>query len=947
MAKYRVYEYAKKLNMSSKEIITILKRLDLPVNNHMSVVDEEAQAKIDQFFQDIRRRAQEARMKKELEQQKLAQSAQLKARAEKGETVSGTKTVEEQKSQSTTNSVESVQVGGEAQGSLGATPVPELQVEKHTEKHTQKRTEKHTEKHTEKQTVSAGRSFTEQRERPAQRREAQHTDRRGAKPRSGEDSRGGRDRTRDLASRGEARGASSRPSHTPSADGKRDQARDVDRDGGRKERFKPAGQRDRDGGRRGDGTYRGEGARPGAPSGVKRDRRGLAIPPAPVAEEKNEPTRRRTQKKTPKEFESRKDEIKKPGKKLALKEKLPLRAELDLDEDLGNDDFGTVTRGKRRNKNRKHKDVTYAEDKVTPTKIAIDETIQVSEFAQMIGKEPAEVIKKLFMLGIMATINQDIDFDAATLVAGEYGIEVEKKIVLDEVEFETIEEQDDPHDLIPRPPVVTIMGHVDHGKTTLLDAIRKTRVVQTEAGGITQHIGAYQVEVGDKKITFLDTPGHEAFTSMRARGAKVTDITVLVVAADDGVMPQTVEAMNHARAADVPIIVAVNKIDKPSANPDRVMQELSEHGLIPEAWGGDTIFVSVSALKGQGIDELLEMILLVTELKDLKANPNKRARGTVIEAKLDRGRGPVATVLVQNGTLKIGDSLVIGTTYGRVRSMHNHLGERVQEAPPSTPVEITGLENVPQAGDQFMVFEDDGKARSIAEERALKRREQELRKKNVSLDELFSQIREGDTKELSLIIKGDVQGSVEALRASIEKIKVEGVRVGIIHTGVGAINESDVMLAKASNAIIIGFNVRPDANARVSAEREKIDIRLYSVIYKAIEELEAALKGMLDPVYEEKIIGQAEVRQTFHASKIGTIAGCYVTDGVIRRDAGVRIIRDGVVIYEGKIDSLKRFKDDAKEVAQGYECGITVLGYNDIREGDTLEAFIMQTVDQV
>lgn len=965
MAKYRVYEYAKKLNMSSKEIITILKRLDLPVNNHMSVVDEEAQNKIEQFFQDIRRRAQEARIKKELAQQKLKESARQTESAEKGETVSGTKTIEEQSQsevkgpRSTHETTTTPQEASSARATAepmnvkppkseeAPEPEPSLPVKPTDQPVVQKASQP-----VEKQTASSQRPSYEQRERHSERRGTEKSDRRSA-PRSNDDNRGGRDRKKDYTSRPESRGASSRPAGSSAVDMKREGSRD----NVQKDRYKSSGPREREGGGyrtdhapRREGPYRQEGARSGASSsgaGAKRDRRGLSIPPAPIAEEKSEPTRRRTQKKTSKEFESRKDEVKKPVKKLALKEKLPLRDALDLDDDLGHDDLKTIARGKKRNKNRKHKDVTYAEDRVTPTKIAIGESVQVSEFAQMIGKEPAEVIKKLFMLGIMATINQDIDFDAATLVASEYGIEVEKKVVLDEVEFETIEEQDDPEALVPRPPVVTIMGHVDHGKTTLLDAIRKTRVVQTEAGGITQHIGAYQVDVGDKKITFLDTPGHEAFTSMRARGAKVTDITILVVAADDGVMPQTIEAINHARAADVPIIVAVNKIDKPTANPDRVMQELSEHGLIPEAWGGDTIFVPVSALKGQGIDELLEMILLVTELKELKANPNKRARGTVIEAKLDRGRGPVATVLVQNGTLKVGDALVIGTTYGRVRSMHNHLGERVQEAPPSTPVEITGLESVPQAGDQFMVFEDDAKARSIAEERALKKREQELRKKNVSLDELFSQIKEGDTKELNLIIKGDVQGSVEALRASIEKIKVEGVRVGIIHTGVGAINESDVMLAKASNAVIIGFNVRPDANARVSAEREKVDIRLYSVIYKAIEELEAALKGMLDPVYEEKIIGQAEVRQTFHASKIGTIAGCYVTGGIIRRDAGVRIIRDGIVIYEGKIDSLKRFKDDAKEVAQGYECGITIHGYNDIKEGDVLEAFILETVEHV
>ncbi|MBE3596056.1 MAG: translation initiation factor IF-2 [Hydrogenibacillus sp.] len=694
------------------------------------------------------------------------------------------------------------------------------------------------------------------------------------------------------------------------------------------------------GGRGGHGGTAASGGGRGGHGGGRRGR-GLVVPPAPVTEEKVESRRRGPKKEKEKEmpFLSPKQETKKPGKKSVLKEKLPLAAELD-------DDFTPVRAGKKRNKHRKMKDVTYAEDKVTPTKIAIEDRINVAEFARMIGKEPAEVIKKLFMLGIVATINQDIDFDAATLIANEYGIEVEKKVVINEVEFETIEEQDDPAELVPRPPVVTIMGHVDHGKTTLLDAIRHTRVVASEAGGITQHIGAYQVDVDGRKITFLDTPGHEAFTAMRARGAKVTDITVLVVAADDGVMPQTVEAINHAKDAGVPIIVAVNKIDKPSANPDRVKQELAEHGLIPEAWGGDTIFVHVSALKGQGIDELLEMILLVAEMKELKANPNKRARGTVIEAKLDRGRGPVATVLVQNGTLKVGDALVVGTAYGHVRSMHDHLGVRIKEAGPSTPVEITGLDSVPDAGDQFMVFADDAKAKAIAAERAMKKREQELKKKHVSLDELFHQIQQGEVKELNLILKADVHGSVEALSASIEKIKVDGVRVRIIHTGVGAVNESDVMLAAAAGAVIIGFNVRPDANAKATAEREKIDIRLYNVIYKAIEEIEAALKGMLEPVYEEKVIGQAEVRQTFHASRIGTIAGCYVIEGKITRDAQVRLIRDGIVVYEGKIESLKRFKDDAKEVAQGYECGLTIQNFNDIKEGDIIEAYVLEAVPQ-
>ncbi len=547
----------------------------------------------------------------------------------------------------------------------------------------------------------------------------------------------------------------------------------------------------------------------------------------------------------------------------------------------------------------------------------------------------------------MATINQELDKDTIELIASEYGVETEEVIVLEETELEKYEEPDNEEDLEIRPPVVTIMGHVDHGKTTLLDSIRKTKVVEGEAGGITQHIGAYQIEENGKKITFLDTPGHAAFTTMRARGAEVTDITILVVAADDGVMPQTVEAINHAKAAEVPIIVAVNKVDKESANPDRVMQELTEYGLVPEAWGGETIFVPLSALTGKGIDELVEMILLVSEVEELKANPNRQAKGTVIEAELDKGRGSVATLLVQTGTLHVGDPIVVGNTFGRVRAMVNDIGRRVKTAGPSTPVEITGLNDVPQAGDQFLVFKDEKTARSVGEARASKQlEEQRSDKAKLSLDDLFEQIKQGDVKDINIIVKADVQGSAEALTAALQKIEVEGVKVKIIHTGVGAITESDIILASASNAIVIGFNVRPDGNAKSTAEAENVDIRLHRIIYKVIDEIEAAMKGMLDPEYEEKVIGQVEVRQTFKVSKIGTIAGGYVTEGTITRDSGLRLIRDGVVIFEGEVDVLKRFKDDVKEVSQGYECGITIKKYNDIREGDILEAFVMQEIER-
>lgn len=588
-------------------------------------------------------------------------------------------------------------------------------------------------------------------------------------------------------------------------------------------------------------------------------------------------------------------------------------------------------------------------EKELPKKITFTDTLTVGELAKKLHREPSEIIKKLFMLGVMATINQDLDKDAIELICSEYGVEVEEKVSIDVSDLESfITEDDNEENLSERPPVVTIMGHVDHGKTTLLDSIRNSKVTKGEAGGITQHIGAYQVEVNDKKITFLDTPGHAAFTTMRARGAKVTDITILVVAADDGVMPQTVEAINHAKAAEVPIIVAVNKIDKPTANPDRVMQELTEHGLIAEDWGGDTIFVPISALTGEGIDQLLEMILLVSEVEELKANPDRRAYGTVIEAQLDKGRGPVATLLVQNGTLKVGDPIVAGNTFGRVRAMVNDIGRRVKEAGPSMPVEITGLHEVPQAGDRFVVFEDEKTARQVGEARAQKAL-QETRSESarVSLDTLFEQMKQGDIKELNIIVKADVQGTVEALAASLQKIDVEGAKVNIIHTGVGAITESDIILATASNAVIIGFNVRPNPNAKRMAEQENVEIRLHRIIYKAIEEIEQAMKGLLDPEYQEKVIGQVEVRTTFKVSKIGTIAGCYVTDGKVTRDSSVRLIRDGIVIFEGEIDSLKRFKDDVKEVNQGYECGITIKNFNDIKEGDVIEAYIMEEIKPV
>lgn len=611
-----------------------------------------------------------------------------------------------------------------------------------------------------------------------------------------------------------------------------------------------------------------------------------------------------------------------------------------------NDDKTAPTTKKKRNKIRhQRQEQTQHSDQVNH--LVIPGPITVAELANKLNKEPSELIKKLLFLGIMATKNQEIELEAITLIAEEYGITVEEKVEIEEDQFELEVEIDDPATLQERPPVVTIMGHVDHGKTTLLDAIRHTNVTSQEAGGITQHIGAYQIEYNNKKITFLDTPGHAAFTTMRARGAQVTDIAIIVVAADDGVMPQTREAVAHAQAANVPIIVAVNKMDKLDANPDRVKQELTELNLVPEDWGGDTIFVNVSALKNEGLDDLMEMILLVSEVAELKANPDHLARGTVIEAELDKGKGPVARILVQKGTLNIGDPIVLGNTYGRVRAMINDKGRRIKSAGPSTPVEITGMHDVPQAGDQFKVFEDERKARAIGEKRAVKQKETDRgANTRVSLDDLFQQIQEGEVKDLNVIIKGDVQGSVEALKGSLEKIEVEGARVKIIHLGVGAITESDIILASASNAIVIGFNVRPEPNAKQTAEQEKVDVRLHRIIYNVIDEIESAMKGMLDPIFREKVIGTVEVRQTFKVSKVGTIAGGYVTEGKITRDSMIRLIRDSIVIHEGKVDVLKRFKDDVKEVQTNYECGITIEGYNDIKEGDIIEAYVMEEIER-
>lgn len=578
--------------------------------------------------------------------------------------------------------------------------------------------------------------------------------------------------------------------------------------------------------------------------------------------------------------------------------------------------------------------------------IVYEEGITVGQLADKIGQTPANVIKVLFLLGTMVTINSSLNDEQVELICLEYGFEVEKHVEVSEVNFEEIDIQDDEKDLQPRCPVVTIMGHVDHGKTTLLDTIRKSAVVEGEFGGITQHIGAYQVEVNGKKVTFLDTPGHEAFTAMRARGAQVTDIVIIVVAADDGVMPQTKEAIDHAKAAGVPIVVAINKIDKEGADPERIKGEMAEHGLIPEDWGGDTVYCEISAKKRIGIEELLETLTVVAELADLKANPNRYAYGSVVEGKLDKGRGPVATLLVENGTLRAGDPIVVGTSFGRVRQMLDDRGKIIKEALPATPVEITGLNDVPVAGDKFMAFENEKQARSVGETR-LKAKQDKERSSGaaLSLDDLYSQIKEGEMIDLNIIVKADVQGTAEAVKASLEKIDVDGVRVNVIRSTAGGISESDVLLASASQAIIYGFNVRPNAKVRQKAEEEGIEIRLHNIIYKMVEEIETAMKGMLAPEIKEVVTGQAEIRQVIKVSKVGNIAGCYVTDGFIRRNCGIRLLRDSVVVYEGKLGSLKRFQDDAKEVAAGFECGLSIENFNDIKEGDIVEGYIMEEVE--
>lgn len=873
--KLRVYEYAKSLSMSSKEIITILKRLNLPVNNHMSVMENEMVHKVEGFFRDIKANAAAKRAQESSTSSASGSTASKPPQANRNTT---------QDRQGTMNSI-------------------------------------NTKTQTQTQPSEQQRESRPQGERPAGQGQGQNRSNNQGQGQSGNRNSGGQGANRNGSGQGSrltgGQAGGSRPQGSQG--------------GGNR----PAGQSGTGprpgGGNSGQGGNRSFGGgqnRPGQGSGASAGGAG------------NRPSSAQGQGRS---FDNKGSQSRGGSDDRFSKSK----------GGTGQKRFDDGRSGYGRNGNRggkgKGRPQSPPREKIdnTPKKIIVRGTLTVGELAKLLHKDASEVIKKLLFLGVMVTINQEIDMDAIMLIAGEYGVEVEVKIPVEEDTFETIEEVDEEENLMVRPPVVTIMGHVDHGKTTLLDAIRKSNVTVGEAGGITQHIGAYQVEINQKKITFLDTPGHEAFTLMRARGAQVTDITIIVVAADDGIMPQTVEAISHAKAAGVPIIVAVNKIDKPEANVDKIKQEMTEYELVPEEWGGDTIFVEVSAKQRIGLETLLEMILLVAEVNEFKANPNKRARATVIEAELDKGKGPVVRILVQHGTLKVGDAFVAGNCFGRVRAMVNDRGRRLKEAGPSTPIEITGLTEVPLAGDPFMVFEDERKARAIAERRAIKHRQSEMgANTRVTLDDLYNHIKEGEIKDLFVIIKGDVQGSTEALKGSLAKIDIEGVRVKIIHSGVGAITESDVILASASNAIVIGFNVRPDPQAEATIAQEKVDVRMHRVIYNVIDEIEQAMKGMLDPIYKEVVIGHAEVRNVFKVTKVGAIAGCMVVDGKITRSAEARIVRGGIVVYTGKIDSLKRFKDDAKEVAQGYECGITLERFSDIKEGDMIEAFVMETVER-
>ncbi|WP_240762499.1 translation initiation factor IF-2 [Paenibacillus thalictri] len=993
--KLRVYEYAKSLNMSSKEIITILKRLNIPVNNHMSVMENEAVDSVEKFFRDVKANAA---AKQTNNTQRPAGNQQAKSEAPKAPQAPA--------SQNQNSAPQQQQSGQQSSSSQQSRPQHSGQQHSGGQQGQGQYQQRNSGgqgqgqgQYQQRNSGGQGQGQYQQRNSGGQGQgQGQYQQRNSGGQGQGQYQRSGQQGQGQGQYQRSGQGQQNRPGGGQGGQGGQRDGRPQGSYQDRRPQGSGGGQQYRQGGSGGQGGQGGGqrdfnrdsrpqqgGGQQGRPQQNSRpsENRSFSAPAPSFSQPQGGGNANRNRN-----FEQRSNNggnFSNPRKNqdnnrqfVAQKAvaSTPLKAqdviELDLDDPnvstgktakttkpapkrfednkSGGNNRGFNNRsGNNRNQRGRGQEPVQRKEKIdnTPKKIIVRGTMTVGEMAKALHKDASEVIKKLLFLGVMATINQELDLDSIQLLATEFGVEVELKIPVEEDKFELVEEKDEEADLLERPPVVTIMGHVDHGKTTLLDAIRQTSVTEGEAGGITQHIGAYQVEIHNKKITFLDTPGHEAFTSMRARGAQVTDITILVVAADDGVMPQTVEAINHAKAAKVPIIVAVNKIDKPGANTERIKQEMTEYELVPEEWGGDTIFCELSAKQRIGLESLLDTILLVAEVQELKANPNKRARGTVIEAELDKGKGPVARVLIQHGTLKIGDSFVAGNCFGRVRAMVNDKGKKLKEAGPSTPVEITGLTEVPLAGDPFMAFEDERKARMIADKRAITQRQADMgANTRVTLDDLYKHIKDGEIKDLNVIIKGDVQGSVEALKGSLGKIDIEGVRVKILHIGVGAITESDVILASASNAIVIGFNVRPEPQAKLTAEQEKVDVRLHRVIYNVIDEIEAAMKGMLDPVYKENVIGHAEVRNVFKVSKVGTIAGCMVTSGKIARNAEMRLIRSGIVVFEGKVDSLKRFKDDAKEVAQGYECGISLDKFNDIKEGDIIEAFVMETVER-
>ena len=972
MAKMRVHELAKALNKSSREILDTLRQQGIEIQSHMSTVTEEQADRVKSLFN---RSSDKIKSMKSAPEAAKPEKASVPSRKDaKPERPDVRKPSRERTAERGAVTKDGFRNHGR-EGDRRVSPQGSKE---------ERRSDRREDSRTRREGRPAGvreegrsRRDGQQESGQAGRESRRPANREGRQPAGAEGRREGRDGGRDNRQRPLREGnRERRPGTRRDAGGRdaggrdtggRERRADMNRDGNRERRHPGSGEGRPQGGR--DSGRERDNRRPGSRDG-NRDNRGRGGFGRNTG---NERDNRGSRDNRPARDGGRRASFG-PDASIPVKEsrgtnakRHELNREHNRDNDRRSNEDGRQGKGNRRKDNRrnepangtaarKQRPVKKAQAPAPPKKetpkeevirnITLPNPVSLKELADACKVAPSVIIKKLFLAGQMVTINTEFSFDDAAELALEYNCIAEEEIQVDIIEELLKEEDEDESVMEKRPPVVCVMGHVDHGKTSLLDKIRSTNVTAGEAGGITQHIGAYVVTINDEKITFLDTPGHEAFTSMRLRGAQATDIAVLVVAADDGVMPQTIEAINHAKAAEVEVIVAVNKIDKEGANIDRVKQEMTEYGLIAEDWGGDTVFVPVSAKTGEGIDELLEMITLTAEVMELKANPNRKARGLVIEAKLDKGRGPVATILIQKGTLNIGDSISVGHVYGHVRAMIDDKGNRVKTAGPSVPVEILGLNDVPFSGEVMMAADNEKEARTTAEAFIAYGREKMLEdtRSKLSLDDLFDQIQAGNIKELNLVVKADVQGSVEAVRQSLVKLSNEEVKIQVIHGGVGAINESDVTLASASNAIIIGFNVRPDAMAKAAVEREKVDMRLYRVIYTAIEDIEAAMKGMLDPVYAEKVIGHVEVRQTYKASGVGTIAGSYVVDGMVTRDSQARIVRDGIVIYEGNLASLKRFKDDVKEVRAGFECGIVFEKYNDIKEGDQIECFIMEEV---